>query len=479
MSALTYRTLEGEPTALPAEAVDALAASLRGDLITPTDSDYASRRDVWNGMVDRHPALIAGCQGTQDIVQAVDFARTHRMGVSIRGGGHHIAGNAIAEGGLVIDLSAMRTVHVDPRQGTARVAPGALLGDIDRETQAFGLAMPLGINSTTGVAGLALGGGFGWLTRRHGLTADNLLSAELITADGQRHHVSTEEDEELFWALRGGSGNFGVVSSFEFRLHPVGPEVYAGLVVYPFEQARRVLAAWRDFTHEAPETLSVWAILREAPPLPFLPEAIHGQRVVVFALLHAGDPTDAEHDAAPVLAFGEPAGQMLGRQPYADFQAAFDPLLTPGARNYWKSHDFADLDDEALAEAIAAAKTLPGPECELFLAHLGGAMSRVDPTATAYAGRDARYVMNVHARWQDAAKDDRCRDWARGVFQALAPFATGGGYVNFLTEDEGDRVASAYGVNFTRLQAVKRRVDPDNLFRVNLNIPPGDAEVAA
>lgn len=479
MTALTYRTLDGDQAALPDEAVDALAASLRGGLIPPTDDDYASRRRVWNGMVDRHPALIALCQGTQDIVEAVDFARNQRMCVSIRGGGHHIAGNAIAEGGLVIDLSAMRTVHVDPRQATARVAPGALLGDIDRETQAFGLATPLGINSTTGVAGLALGGGFGWLTRQHGLTADNLLSAELITADGQRHHVSAEEDEELFWALRGGGGNFGVVSSFEFRLHPVGPEIYAGLVVYPFDQARQVLEAWRDFTHEAPEELSVWAILREAPPLPFLPEAIHGQRVVVFALMHGGDPVSAERDAAPVLAFGEPAGQMLGLQPYADFQAAFDPLLAPGARNYWKSHDFRDLNDEALEQAMAAAEALPGPECEIFLAHLGGAMSRVDPTATAYAGRDAHYVMNVHARWQDAAEDDRCRDWARDTFQSLAPFATGGGYVNFLTEDEGDRVASAYGVNYARLQAVKRRVDPDNLFRVNLNIPPGAAEVAA
>ncbi|MFG6159825.1 FAD-binding oxidoreductase [Halomonas sp. 1390] len=479
MTALTYRTLEGDQNALPSEAVDALAASLRGRLITPTDDDYPTQRCVWNGMVDRHPALIACCQGSQDIVEAVDFARTRRMCLSIRGGGHHIAGNAIAEGGLVIDLSAMRSVHVDPRQGTARVAPGALLGDIDRETQAYGLATPLGINSTTGVAGLALGGGFGWLTRQHGLTADNLLSAELVTADGQRHHVSAEEDEELFWALRGGGGNFGVVSSFEFRLHPVGPEIYAGLVVYPYDQAREVLTAWRDFTGGAPEELSVWAILREAPPLPFLPEAIHGQRVVVFALMHTGDPASAERDAAPVLAFGEPAGQMLGPQPYADFQAAFDPLLAPGARNYWKSHDFRELTDEALEEALTAAEALPGPECEIFLAHLGGAMSRVDPTATAYAGRDAHYVMNVHARWQEAPEDDRCRDWAREVFQRLAPFATGGGYVNFLTEDEGDRVASAYGVNFARLQAVKRRVDPDNLFRVNLNIPPGAAEVAA
>ncbi|RTR06108.1 FAD-binding oxidoreductase [Halomonas nitroreducens] len=479
MTALTYRTLDGDQAALPAEAVDDFAASLRGRLITPADEDYPPLRHVWNGMVDRHPALIACCQGNQDIVQAIDFASTRRMWLSVRGGGHHIAGNAIAEGGLVIDLSAMRSVHVDPRQGTARVAPGALLGDVDAETQAFGLATPLGVNSTTGVAGLTLGGGFGWLTRKFGMTADNLLSADVITADGQRHRVSAEDEPELFWALRGGGGNFGVVTSFEFRLHPVGPEVHAGLVVYPFDQARQVLQAWRDFTHQAPDELSVWAILRDAPPLPFLPEAVHGQRVVVFALMHCGDPAHAERDVAPVLAFGEPVGQMLGTQPYAGFQAAFDPLLAPGARNYWKSHDFQDLSDAALEEAITAAEMLPGTECEIFLAQLGGAMSRVDPTATAYAGRNAHYVMNVHARWQDAAEDDRCRDWARDVFRALAPFATGGGYVNFLTEDEGDRIASAYGVNYERLQAVKRRYDPDNLFRVNLNIPPAAAEDAA
>ncbi|MEQ6918382.1 FAD-binding oxidoreductase [Halomonas aquatica] len=479
MTALTYLTLEGDRAALPAEAVDTFASQLAGRLITPSEADYAPLRQVWNGMVDRHPALIACCQGNQDIVQAIDFARSQRMCLSVRGGGHHIAGNAIAEGGLVIDLSAMRTVRVDPRQRTARVAPGALLGDIDRETQAFGLATPLGINSTTGVAGLCLGGGFGWLTRKHGMTIDNLLSVDMITADGQRHHVSADEEAELFWALRGGGGNFGVVTSFEFRLHPVGPEIHAGLVVYPFDQARRVLQAWRDFTRQAPEELSVWAILREAPPLPFLPEAVHGQRVVVFALVHGDDPARAERDVAPVLAFGEPVGQMLGTQPYAGFQSAFDPLLAPGARNYWKSHDFSDLADEALDKAIEAAEQLPGPECEIFIAQLGGAMSRVDPTATAYAGRDAQYVMNVHARWQDAAEDDRCRDWARHVFRDLAPLATGGGYVNFLTEDEGDRVASAYGDNFARLQAVKRRYDPDNLFRVNLNIPPAPPEVAA
>lgn len=479
MTTLTYRTLADTQEHLEDTALAEFSSMLRGAVITPQDSIYDQARQLWNGMVDRYPALIVRCLGTQDVCHAVDFAREHRMQLSIRGGGHHIAGNAIAEGGMTIDLSAMRSVHIDSRQGIARIDPGALLGDVDRESQAFGLASPLGINSTTGFAGLCLGGGFGWLTRRFGLTADNLLSADIVTADGQRHWVSADSEPDLFWAIRGGGGNFGVVTSFELRLHSVGPEVYAGLVVYPFEQARQVLHAWRDFTANSSEDLSVWTVLRQAPPLPFLPESVHGQKVVVFALVHSGDVATAEREAAPVLSFGEPVGHMLGGQPYTGFQAAFDPLLTPGARNYWKSHNFSRLDDEMLDGVIAATAQLPGPECEIFIAQLGGAMARVDPTTTAYAGRDAQYMMNIHGRWQEAVDDERCRDWARRSFSDLSPYATGGGYVNFLTEDEGERVAAAYGVNYTRLQAIKQQYDPDNLFRTNLNITPHVGEAVA
>ncbi|MDI4637748.1 MULTISPECIES: FAD-binding oxidoreductase [Halomonadaceae] len=479
MKTLTYQTLEGDQQSLPLEAIDRLRAALQGSVVTPDDAGYEMLRQLWNGMLDRRPALITRCLGANDVAQAIDFAREHAMRLSVRGGGHHIAGNAIAEQGMTIDLSALRNVRVDPRRRTARVDPGALLGDLDREAQAFGLATPLGINSTTGVAGLCLGGGFGWLTRCHGLTADNLLSADIVTADGQRHWVSSSEEPDLFWAIRGGGGNFGVVTSFEFQLHPVGPEVYAGLVVYPFDQAERVMRAWRDFTQSAPDELSVWAVLRHAPPLPFLPESAHGQPVVVFALLYAGEIAAGERLAAPIRAFGTPLGEHLGAQPYTAFQSAFDPLLTPGVRNYWKSHNFARIDDDALAALIRAAETLPGPECEIFVAQLGGAMARVEPTATAYAGRNATYVVNVHGRWQAAEDDACCRDWARQAFTSLAPFATGGGYVNFLTEDEGDRVVAAYGINFARLQAIKQQVDPGNLFRMNLNIPPQAGEVAA
>ncbi len=479
MEDIRYTTLDKTAGRLSASDIEGLAAGIRGGVLTPRDGDYDAARKIWNGMVDRRPAVIARCGNAQDVRHAVGFARAHRMLVSVRGGGHHIAGNSLADGGLVIDQSGMRTVRVDARRRTARVAPGALLGDFDREAQAFGLATPLGINSTTGVAGLCLGGGFGWLTRKHGMTIDNLISADIVTADGELRVASATTEPDLFWAIRGGGGNFGVATSFEFELHPVGPEVHSGLVVYPFEQARQVLEAWRDFTSNAPTELSVWAVLRKAPPLPFLPESIHGRDVVVFAIVYAGDIAAGERAAGPVLKFGRPAGSALMPHPYHAFQAAFDPLLAPGARNYWKSHNLRTVDDGLLDAVVAAAAAAPGPECEVFIAHLGGAMARVAPTDSAYAGRDANYIMNIHGRWQSADDDERCREWARRLHRDAAPFGTGGGYVNFFTDDEGERVAQAYGVNFERLQQVKQKLDPDNLFRMNMNVSPRITKLAA
>jgi FAD/FMN-containing dehydrogenase len=469
---LTYLTLDNDVRQLRQTDADAFAARISGGVLSAADSAYEEARKVWNATVDRRPALIARCLNDADVQSAVRFAGAHRMLVSVRGGGHHIAGNAVAEGGLMIDLSGMRAVSVDAKNRTARVGPGALLADFDRAAQAHGLATPLGINSTTGVAGLTLGGGFGWLTRRYGMTIDNLLAATVVTADGEVRVASATSEPDLFWAVRGGGGNFGVATSFEFRLHPVGPEVYAGLVVYPFAQARQVLRAWRDFTASAPEELSVWSVLRKAPPLPFLPASVHGTDVVVLAVVHSGDVDAGQRAAAPVLQFGTPVGTALGPTPYAGFQGAFDPLLTPGARNYWKSHNFSTLTNAALDVVIESAAGLSGPECEIFVAQLGGAMARVNPSATAYAGRDAHYVMNVHGRWSDPRDDDRVRSWARQVFRNAAPHATGSGYVNFLTEDEAERVAASYGANYPRLQAAKRRFDPHNLFRMNLNIKP-------
>ncbi|HEX6706836.1 MAG TPA: FAD-binding oxidoreductase [Albitalea sp.] len=475
MRSLPYLTLDRDVRQLALSDVEGLAARIGGSVITGGDDAYAEARRVWNGIIDRHPALIARCTSESDVQAAVRFAASHRMLVSVRGGGHHIAGNAVAEGGLVIDLSEMRGVDIDPASRIARVGPGALLGDLDRAAQAHGLATPLGINSTTGVAGLTLGGGFGWLTRRHGMTIDNLLRATVVTADGAVRVASPASEPELFWALRGGGGNFGVVTSFEFQLHPVGPEVHAGLVVYPFDQARRVLRAWRDFSAVAPDELSVWAVLRKAPPLPFIPASAHGTDVLVLPLLHCGDIEAGRRAAEPVLHFGEPIATHVGPAPYAGFQTAFDPLLAAGGRNYWKSHNFSTLGDAAIDVVIAAGAALPGPECEIFVAQLGGAMARVKPGATAFAGRDANFIMNVHARWSDMHDDRAMRSWARQVFEDAAPHATGSGYVNFLTEDEAQRVGASYGGNLARLQLVKRRFDPDNLFRMNLNIAPAAA----
>ena len=474
MHSTTYLTLDRDIRQLHQSDVDAFTAQISGGVLGATDAAYDDARKVWNGTVDRRPALIARCLTEGDVQAAVRFAGEHRMLLSVRGGGHHIAGNAVAEGGLMLDMSGMRSIRIDVAERTARVGPGALLADLDREAQAHGLATPLGINSTTGVAGLTLGGGFGWLTRRHGLTIDNLLGATVVTADGALRGVSATRDADLFWAVRGGGGNFGVVTSFEFQLHPVGPEVYAGLVVYPFSQARQVLRAWRDFTADTPDELSVWAVLRKAPPLPFLPAAYHGTEVVVFPLVHCGAVAAGERAAAPVLTFGDPIGTALGPTPYAGFQTAFDPLLTAGGRNYWKSNNFSALSDAALDLVIAAAGRLPGPECEIFMAQLGGAMARVKADATAFVGRDARYIMNVHGRWSDPADDARVRAWARRTFEDAAPHATGSGYVNFLTEDEGERVAASYGTNYARLQTLKQRFDPDNLFRMNLNLAPAE-----
>ena len=481
MQSLSYSTLDHQTRQMGHSVVDDFALKISGGVLRRGDAPYEDARKVWNATVDRFPAVIARCKTDDDVRAAVRFAASHQMLLSVRGGGHHIDGNAVAQGGLMLDMSAMNTIRIDAGKRLARVGPGALLADFDREAQAHGLATPLGINSTTGVAGLTLGGGFGWLTRRHGMTIDNLRSATVVTADGALREASATSEPELFWALRGGGGNFGVVTSFEFNLHPVGPEVYAGLVVYPIAQARKVLRAWRDFCAGAPDELSVWAVLRKAPPLPFIPESAHGTDVVIFALVHCGGIDAGVRSAAPVLQFGDPLASALGPTPFAGFQAAFDPLLAPGQRNYWKSNNFSTLSDAALEVVLTAAARSPGPQCEIFVAQLGGAMARVRPEATAFVGRDAHFIMNVHGRWSAASDDELVRRWARQTFEESSHHATGSGYVNFLTEDEAERVAASYGPNHRRLQELKRRYDPANLFRMNLNIAPAPAarEVSA
>lgn len=466
----TLKTLNGGTTRVPNAKLTDLKASLRGGLIGKDDPGYDDARTLWNGMIDRRPGLIVRALATKDIQLTVNFARENDLLLAVKSGGHQIAGHAVADGALLLDLSLMRGVHVDADTATANVEPGCLLSDVDRETQIYGLAVPLGINSTTGVAGLTLGGGFGWITGKHGLTIDNLLSAEIVCADGEVRVASTTQHADLFWAIRGGGGNFGVVSSFEFALHPIGPEVLSGLIVHPLANARSLLQSYRDICARAPDELTIWAVMRQAPPLPFIPEVWHGKEVLIFAACYAGDMKEGEQALQELRDLGQPIADVIGPHPYAGWQQAFDPLLTPGARNYWKSNDFLALPDQVIDISLAAVAALPDPQSEIFIAHLGGAMTRVDPAATPFPQRQRHFVMNVHTRWSDPAQDQSCIAWARDLFDRTAPHAAGSVYVNFMPSDDDGRMPEAYGLNIDRLRSIKTKYDPKNLFRMNHNI---------
>jgi FAD/FMN-containing dehydrogenase len=462
-------------TDMRSDVIDNFRSKLRGRLVQPSDPEYDQARTIWNAMIDRRPALIVRCAGAADVIASVTFAREHSLPLAVRGGGHNIAGSALCDDGLVIDLSAMRSVRVDPAQRRAWVEGGATLHDFDHEAQAFALAVPLGINSTTGVGGLALGGGFGWLSRMMGLTIDHLAGADIVTADSQLRHASAGDEPDLFWAIRGGGGNFGVVTTFEFALEPVGPEVTAGLIVFPLDQAKAVMTRYRDMVNTMGTDLAVWAVLRHAPPLPFLAPEVHGQAILALAVFSPRKLDEVAPCIDTLRGFGQAAGEHIGPVPYTAWQQVFDPLLTPGARNYWKSHNFSALSDAAIDTVIGYAGQLPTPQCEIFLGLLGGKASEPAPDATAYPHRDALYVMNVHTRWESAADDARCIAWAREFFKASAPFAAAGVYSNFMAQDEGARIGDAYGKNLDRLVEIKTRYDPHNLFRNNQNIPPRPA----
>ena len=472
MPDLHIKTLTGSDTSLKSEAIDKLKESIRGNVLTPESEQYDEARTIWNAMIDKRPAMIVRCASAADVMRTVRFAGEHKLLVAVRGGGHNVAGNAVCDGGLMIDLSPMKSVRVDRKGMTARVEPGVTLGEFDRETQAFGLATPVGINSTTGIAGLTLGGGFGWLSRKYGLSIDNLISADVVTAAGVLVTASETDHPDLFWGIRGGGGNFGAVTSFEFRLHKVGPEVLAGLIIHPLDAAGDVLRFYRDFIKTTPQEFVCWFVLRLAPPLPFLPAEWHGKAIVVLAVCYAGNVKEGERVAKPLRSFGKPVADIIGPMPFTAWQTVLDPLLAPGMRNYWKSHDFKEASDGLIDVLIAHARRIPDPQTEIAFALLGEGVTKVAKEATAYTHRDAGFVMNVHGRWDNPSNDAKCMGWVRELFQATAPFATGGAYVNFMTQEEQERVPSAYGSNYDRLAALKKKYDPDNFFRLNQNIQP-------
>lgn len=467
-------TTTGGETVLEEAAVEEFKSSLRGELLRPGDEGYDEARAIWNGMIDKRPALIARCTGVADVIDAVNFARTNNLLVSVRGGGHNVAGKAVSDGGLMIDLSLMKGIHVDPKARTARAQPGVTWGDLDRDTQAFGLAAPGGIVSTTGIAGLTLGGGIGWLSRKHGLTSDNLLSVDIVTADGRFLTASEDENADLFWAVRGGGGNFGIVTSFEYRLHPVGPIVVAGLILHPMEKAREFLRFYREYAATAPDELTAIPLLRLAPAAPFLPEDVHGAPVVGVAVLYAGPIEDGQRVVQPLKEFGSPLVDLIGPKPYMAHQTMFDAAAPHGNQYYLKSEYLRSLSDDAIDVIATYGASILSPLSLAAFFHLGGAVSRVAEDDTAFSHRDAAFALNIQASWLDPEESDQHIRWTRDFWTAMQPFSTGGVYVNFLSEDEGeDRVRAAYGAaNYERLVALKNKYDPTNLFRLNQNIKP-------
>ena len=453
--------------------IDDFRERLRGQLLVPGEPGYDDARAVWNAMIDRRPALIARCLGVADVVTSVKFAREHGLKLSIKGGGHNVSGLGVCEGGLTLDMSLMRGVWVDSSRRTARAQAGCLLGDVDRETQLHGLAAVLGFVSNTGIAGLTLGGGFGYLTRRFGWSSDNLLSIEVVTADGRVVRVSEQENGDLFWGLRGGGGNFGVATNFEYKLHPVGPEIMAGAIAWRAQDARDVLEMYRRLTAEAPPELTCVAGLRVAPPAPWLPKDIHGKPVVVLFVCDAGPLKEGENRVAPIKAFGSPVGDVIQARSYVSQQSLLDATQPKGRRYYWKSEYLPRLEGEMFASAIEHAGRIVSPHSAILLFPLDGALNRLPNDHSAVGNRDTAAVLNITASWEKVEDDEANIEWARAAWRDMRRFSTGGTYINFLTEEEGDeRIHAAYRENYDRLVEIKTKWDPGNLFHINKNIAP-------
>lgn len=449
------------------EALAGLRERLRGDVLVPGDAAYEETRSLWNGMVDRRPAVVARVADVEDVQEAVRFAAANGLAVTARGGGHGVAGTALSDDGLVVDLSRMREIDVDPDARSARAGGGVTLGELDAATQAHGLATPLGVVTKTGIAGLTLSGGIGWLRRKHGLAADNLVSVEIVTADGSRQTASEDENAELFWAVRGGGGSFGVVTAFEYRLHPVGPEVMFAFVLYQGERAAEVLRLVDEYTRGAPEEVSPIGFLGRVPHAEPFPEDAHGAPYAAVAAMYAGDPGEGATALAPLRDLGDPIVDLSGQMPYTEAQAILDEDYPDGWRYYWKSVDLEELGEGALAAIASAAERAPSHHSTIDVWYHGGAMDRVDPAASAFGTRP-RFLVGVEANWEEASDDDANVAWARGAVDSLRAYSSGGAYLNFpgLYEEGEELLRRSYGErNYVRLRAVKAEVDPAGVFR--------------
>jgi FAD/FMN-containing dehydrogenase len=453
-------------------AVTELKRSFRGELIRPGDSTYDEHRRVWNGSIGRYPALIARCTSAQDVIAAVRFGRRSGLPVAVRSGGHSFPGLSVADGALVIDLRLMNAISVDPEARTVRAGAGVVLGELDQATQMHGLAVPAGIVTTTGLAGLTLGGGIGWLMRKYGLTIDNLLGVDLVTADGELVKANQAQNAELFWGVRGGGGNFGIVTEFEFRAHPVGPTLLAGPILWAMEDSPKVLRFYRDWITNVPDELTTVVVHRKAPPLPVIPTELHGRQVVMVIACYAGPVEDGEHAVRPLRKFGSPLLDLCAPKPFVAHQAMFDPSFPKGRWYYFRSCDVDALTDEVIDITADHALRMRSPLNAFPIFHLGGAITRVPDDTTAFSGRGAGHTFNINATTESSDGFAEEREWSRNFWSALEPYHTSV-YVNFLMEEGEERIRQAYGADrYDRLKALKRKYDPDNFFRLNQNIPP-------
>jgi FAD/FMN-containing dehydrogenase len=466
MSALKIVSTSGQDKSLDQSVFGQLQSRLRGQLILPDHEAYEQVRPLWNAMANKRPAAIAQCAGTADVINCIKFAREYDFLTAIRGGGHNAAGNASCDGGFVIDLSKMKGIRVDPSAKTVRAEAGLTWGEFDRETQCFALATTGGAVPTTGIAGLTLGGGFGYLTRRFGLACDNLLSADVITADGEFHVANSDENKDLFWGLRGGGGNFGVVTSFEYQLHSLGPTILAGLILHPISNAFEGAKFYREFTMNSPEELSTNFVLLTSPD---------GNAIFAFAVCYSGDLQRGENVIRPLRQFGSSLMDMVQPMPYVAYQAMGGELFPYGRFNYWKSGFIREFSDAAIESMISQFKQVPSPFNAIFIEHIGGAMRRANKNDTAFGDRDADYSLLITGGWVDASQNEQNIHWARGTFNAMRPFLRDSVYVNYLDVGEEDRIKSAYGDRYEKLVALKNKYDPTNFFRLNQNIKPRSA----